>query len=126
MEVFESGKSYLWAKDFESARDEFLLAHELEPRQGVYRMYYLWAALRAESTGGPIGYYPKELKRLAHSHTCIHGHIGFAYFVLGQLELSDGNERTAERHFKAAIENDPDQPEALRQYRLLVKRRKRR
>ncbi len=125
VEVFESGKGYLKAKDYESARDEFLLSHELEPRQGAYRMYYLWAALRAEHKGGPVGGYPDELKRLAHSHTCIHGHIGFAYFVLGQLALADGNERTAERHFKEAIENDPDQPEAQRQYRLLVRRRER-
>ena len=125
VEVFESGRSYLRAKDYESARDEFLLAHELEPRQGVYRMYYLWAALRAENRGGAVGRYPDELKRLAHSHTCIHGHIGFAYFVLGQLALSDGNERAAEKHFKDAIDNDPDQPEAQHQYRLLVRRRER-
>lgn len=124
--VFESGRDYLRAKDFESARDEFLLAHELEPRQGVYRMYYLWAALRAEHKGGPVGRYPEELKRLAHSHTCIHGHIGFAYFILGQLALSDGNESQAEKHFKDAIENDVNMPEAERQYRLLLRRRERR
>jgi hypothetical protein len=114
------------AKDYESARDEFLLAHELEPRQGVYRMYYLWAAARAEQKGGPLAQYPEELKRLAHSHTCIHGHIGFAYFVLGQLALSDGNEAQAEKHFKEAVESDVNLPEAEYQYRLLRKRRERR
>jgi len=122
--AWESGRRLLRVRDFSGAREQFRLACKLDPRQGAYRMYFLWSARQAADGRDTEQRYPQELKRLAEAHTCIEGHIGIASYILGHLALSEGNERTAERCFKEAFNSDPEMREAEDHYRRLVRRRR--
>jgi len=126
MAAWESGRRLLQENDFSGAREQFRLACKLDPRRGVYRMYFLWSARQAAEGHDTEGRYPDELKKLAEAHTCIEGHIGIASYILGHLALSEGNERSAERYFRDAFTYDSEMREAESQYRLLARRRRHR
>ncbi len=123
MVAWEDGCRLLRAREYACAREQFRLACQLDRRRGAYRMYFLWAARQSSASGDDEQRYPYELKRLAEAHTCIEGHMGIAFFILGHLALSEGNERAAERCFKDAFNYDSSMREAEEQYWVLARRR---
>jgi CheY-like chemotaxis protein len=120
--AFRSGMVLLLQNLLPGAHQEFSRAAELQPSEPEYRMYKAWVAYLTAR-----GEESKTLTR-AKAQACANRVLqddsgsSRAHTILGQLALAKGDLGAAERHFRMALRNDPDDHDAERGLRLLSKR----
>jgi hypothetical protein len=85
-------------------------------------MYFLWTLWDLSEDSPDKTEVQRELKTLANAHTCIEGHNGFAFYILGLVALAEGDRRGAEKKLRESLEHDPDNRDAARRYRALRNR----
>jgi CheY-like chemotaxis protein len=121
--AFRSGMVLLLQNMMPGAYREFTRAAELQPGEPEYRMYEAWLGYliaRGEEN--------RNLAR-AKAHACASrvlqddGESSRAHSILGQLAHAKGELAAAERHFRKALRNDPDDRDSQRGLRLLSKRK---
>lgn len=92
----------------------------IEPTAHLYRMYRLWAEMRATGASDDVR---AEVRQLLREFVDDEKHKGFAHYALGFMALQDGKEETAERHFKKSVAGDKMNKDAERHLRILERRR---
>ena len=121
--AFRSGMVLLLQNMLPGAEREFVRAAELQPGEPEYRMYEAWVGYltaRGEE---------KQTLARAKAQACAsrvlqdHKESSRAHSILGQLANSRGELDAADRHFRMALRYDPNDRDAQRGLRLLVKRK---
>ena len=121
--AFRSGMVLLLQNMMPGAHREFTRAAELQPSEPEYRMYEAWGSyltVRGEE---------EQALARAKAHACAsrvlqdHKESSRAHSILGQLAHSKGELDAADRHFRMALRSDPNDRDAQRGLRLLVKRK---
>jgi CheY-like chemotaxis protein len=121
--AFRSGMVLLLQNMMPGAHREFARAAELQPGEPEYRMYEAWGSYLTAR-----GEEEQTLAR-AKAHACAsrvlqdHKESSRAHSILGQLAHSKGELDAADRHFRMALRSDPNDRDAQRGLRLLVKRK---
>lgn len=121
--AFRSGMVLLLQNMMPGAHREFARAAELQPNEPEYRMYEAW--------GGYLTARGEEAKTLARAKALAcanrvlqdHKESSRAHSILGQLAYSKGELDAAGRHFRMALRSDPNDRDAQRGLRLIVKRK---
>jgi hypothetical protein len=122
-DAWENGRHMLRSQDPRAAFEEFQVARDLDPGNRVYRLYFLATLWQLSDDSPDRIELQRELKPLANAHTCIEGHIGYGFYVLGLIALQEGDQRTARRRFKESLEHDPENRDAAYRYRALMNQR---
>jgi Flp pilus assembly protein TadD len=121
--AFRSGMVLLLQNMMAGAHREFARAAELQPSEPEYRMYEAWGSYLTAR-----GEEEQTLAR-AKAHACAsrvlqdHKESSRAHSILGRLAHSKGDLDAADRHFRMALRSDPNDRDAQRGLRLLVKRK---
>jgi len=121
--AFRSGMVLLLQNMLPGAEREFVRAAELQPGEPEYRMYEAWVGYLTAR-----GEEEQTLAR-AKAQACAsrvlqdHKESSRAHSILGQLANSRGELDAADRHFRMALRYDPNDRDAQRGLRLLVKRK---
>jgi tetratricopeptide (TPR) repeat protein len=113
---FNKGEACLRTRDFARARSFYEAAVRAEPRP-EYQAALAWAfvadlSLKDRSRARAL------VAEATRDAACDRG-----FFVAGIIARDDGDEGTAERHFRAAVKANPRNGDALRELRLLEARR---
>ena len=117
---FQRGKQHLGAGRHQLALGELERARDLMPDSIEYELYARWAGYLAGPTD--VDAARAELKRLTSVAVKADPNSAFAYFVLGEMALAEKNEAMANRAFSHAVKLDPNQLDAQRRLRLLVRK----
>jgi tetratricopeptide (TPR) repeat protein len=120
--AFRSGMVLLLQNMLPGAEREFTRAAELQPSEPEYRMYEAWVGYLTAR-----GEEDQTLAR-AKAQACAsrvlqdHKESSRAHSILGQLAYSKNEFDAADRHFRMALRYDPNDRDAQRGQRLLMKR----
>jgi hypothetical protein len=116
--VFQQGVAHLRAGRYRDAAPYLEQASKMMTANEEYKLYARWCGLRVRGeTGHPL--IRQELKRLATSAAKSDPNLGFAYAVLGEVAMEEGDNAQAFRHLLRATKLDPELLEAHRQLRIV-------
>jgi tetratricopeptide (TPR) repeat protein len=123
--AFGQGRRFLRENLPAQALAELRRAAELQPHEAEYQMYAAWAAAPLERDEGA-----KLLARATARAFAVRvlrqdrGHAR-AHAILGQLLYEEDEREAAERHFRIAVQSDPEELEAQRWLRHMERKRPR-
>jgi tetratricopeptide (TPR) repeat protein len=116
--VFQAGLIHLRGGRYRDASPFLDQAARMLPANDEYKLHAKWCGMRARGeTSHPLVRH--ELKRLATTVSKADPNLGFAWAVLGEVALEEGENAHAFRHLLRATKLDPELLEAQRQLRIV-------
>lgn len=116
--VFQKGLAHLHDGRYAQAAPFFEQASKMLPQSEEYKLYARWCAIRSRGEPGHA-LIRQELKRLATAASKTDPNLGFAYAVLGEIAMDEGEPAQAFRHLLRATKLDPNLLDAQRQLRIV-------
>jgi len=110
------------SRNYEEARVHFARALELDPQEGDYHTHYGWTLHLCHPSDPPV--IEKAIEHVRRG-VRLASHADRAYLYMGRLFRAIGKPAAAERMFVRAVQIQPDCVEALRELRIINKRRER-
>lgn len=114
---FQRGEELVRQRQFAEAYKLFLEAIHLCPDEGEFHAWAGWALFQAD----PDRF--EDAVRSIEQAISLNSKLDKSYLFLGFIQKATGRSDRAERQFEKAIQCNPDCTEALRELRLLGKRR---
>jgi tetratricopeptide (TPR) repeat protein len=116
--VFQAGLAHLRGGRYREAAPLLEQASKMLSSNDEYKLHAKWCGMRARSESShPL--VRQELKRLATAASRADPNLGFAYAVLGEVAMEEGDNGHAFRHLLRATKLDPELLEAHRQLRIV-------
>ncbi|MFC1641265.1 DUF4388 domain-containing protein [Myxococcota bacterium] len=112
--AFLSGKRLLDAQDYPAAHEAFSEARRLHPLAVEYSLHAEWALFNTLKKPGEKLLKRKDLRSLALQALQQNRGMAFAHFVLGKLDLLDGDQASARMEFRMAAQLEPRNSEYRR------------
>lgn len=119
---YMKGKLALGANRLEEAEDCLRRAVSMEPQNGLYLAELVWVKFLRTPEPQRVRQLPTLILEMQHAAALSPKSARIAYLV-GMLFKAQGNMSAAEQAFKAAVGLDPRLLDALRELRLLQRRR---
>jgi hypothetical protein len=119
--ALQRGLEHMRSGRYTQALEDVQRAAELQPESHEHRLYAKWCGLRARGEL-PHTVDRVELHRIATAAVGADPNFAFAYYVMGDLAMSDSRDREATRMLNRAIKLDPGLLDAQRLLRLLERR----
>jgi hypothetical protein len=122
-QLFQSGKRHAVNERWRLALPQLEQAARLYPAAAEYALFAEWARFQTLSDPTQMAALANTMKKMAMDALQQDKQMAFAHHVLGQVQMMQGDDKSALRSFRVATKLDPDDRVGARFFRMLARKR---
>jgi hypothetical protein len=122
-QLFQSGKRHAVNERWRLALPQLEQAARLYPAAAEYALFAEWARFQTLSDPTQMAALANTMKKMALDALQQDKQMAFAHHVLGQVQMMQGDDKSALRSFRVATKLDPDDRVGARFFRMLARKR---